>query len=357
MAITAKDKVRQVEPGIWKLVDGRFYVDIRPAGKEGKKVRATKPKLEEAREFKRDAFAKASMGEAYKPVAKDKRRLSELVEQWHDLYGHSLKDKERKLQLLAICKGLGDPIAQTFTAEDFMIYRKSRLDTVQPGKGGKTISANTVNHAHAYLSSVFNRLKQLGKWDYPNPLAGIPKLSIDEAALTFLDKIQIRLLLGELEHSQNKDLLIITKICLSIGSRWSEAANLEVQNVRAGKIHLSNTKNGRSRSIPISPELEREILEGRPKHGKLFNTADPKKGFSNALKRAGIHLPDGQLTHVLRHTFASHFMMNDGNILKLMHILDHSSLDMTLRYAKLAPDHLTQAVTHNPLATLSEKFA
>jgi site-specific recombinase XerD len=44
--------------------------------------------------------------------------------------------------------------------------------------------------------------------------------------------------------------------------------------------------------------------------------------------------------HMLRHTFASHFMMAGGNILTLQQLLGHATLDMTMRYAHLAPDHL-----------------
>lgn len=67
---------------------------------------------------------------------------------------------------------------------------------------------------------------------------------------------------------------------------------------------------------------------------------------------AGLVLPRGQLTHVLRHTFASHFMMNGGNILVLQKLLGHSSLTMTMRYAHLAPDHLQEARMLNPLTCL-----
>ncbi|WP_236715532.1 tyrosine-type recombinase/integrase, partial [Pseudomonas sp. BMS12] len=50
----------------------------------------------------------------------------------------------------------------------------------------------------------------------------------------------------------------------------------------------------------------------------------------------------------LRHTFASHFIQNGGNILTLQKILGHSSLAMTMRYAHLAPDHLADAVRLAP---------
>ncbi|WP_228261177.1 tyrosine-type recombinase/integrase, partial [Klebsiella pneumoniae] len=54
--------------------------------------------------------------------------------------------------------------------------------------------------------------------------------------------------------------------------------------------------------------------------------------------------------HVLRHTFASHFMMNGGNILVLQRVLGHTDIKMTMRYAHFAPDHLEDAVKLNPLA-------
>jgi site-specific recombinase XerD len=46
-----------------------------------------------------------------------------------------------------------------------------------------------------------------------------------------------------------------------------------------------------------------------------------------------------------RHTFASHFMMNGGNIIALQQILGHASIQQTMAYAHLAPDYLQNAVT------------
>ncbi|WP_080090208.1 tyrosine-type recombinase/integrase, partial [Salmonella enterica] len=53
-----------------------------------------------------------------------------------------------------------------------------------------------------------------------------------------------------------------------------------------------------------------------------------------------------------RHTFASHFMMNGGNILVLRDILGHSDIKMTMVYAHFSPEHLEDAVYKNPLNNL-----
>lgn len=62
------------------------------------------------------------------------------------------------------------------------------------------------------------------------------------------------------------------------------------------------------------------------------------------------------MTHALRHTFASHFMMAGGNIIVLQRILGHSDIRVTMHYAHFAPDHLEDALTNNPLSILGAKM-
>jgi integrase len=113
-------------------------------------------------------------------------------------------------------------------------------------------------------------------------------------------------------------------------------------------ITLSNTKSGKVRSIPISSEFEATLRNHFQRYGDLAATL---KGFRVALRKSDIQLPRGQASHVLRHTFAAHFVMRGGNILTLQKILGHASINMTLRYAHLAPDHLKEAVSLNPFST------
>jgi site-specific recombinase XerD len=59
---------------------------------------------------------------------------------------------------------------------------------------------------------------------------------------------------------------------------------------------------------------------------------------------------------VLRHAFTSHFVQKGcGNIVTLQRILGHSSLLMTMRYLHLAPDHLADAFSFNPLSIVGRK--
>jgi site-specific recombinase XerD len=112
------------------------------------------------------------------------------------------------------------------------------------------------------------------------------------------------------------------------------------------------TKSGKTRAVPIEEKLHKELMQKAEvvDSERLFKYS--YSAFRDAIERSNITLPEGQLTHVLRHTFASHFMMNGGNILTLQRILGHSSLAMTMKYAHLAPDHLQEAVKLNPLSFL-----
>ena len=47
----------------------------------------------------------------------------------------------------------------------------------------------------------------------------------------------------------------------------------------------------------------------------------------------------------LRHTFASWYMMNSGDLYELAKILGHSNIKMTERYAKLGREHMTKTGT------------
>mgnify|MGYP000954243868 CR=1 FL=1 len=104
------------------------------------------------------------------------------------------------------------------------------------------------------------------------------------------------------------------------------------------------TKGKKNRSIPISKELYEEIIA---MDGFRFFT-DSYFQFLSVMDKTSIVLPRGQLTHVLRHTFAAHFMMSGSNILALQKILGHHDIKMTMRYAHLAPDHLETALCLNP---------
>ncbi len=321
--------------------DGLYQLDFRPRGSVGPRIRRLCKTRREA------ALLQAQLQNEYdspKPVGDDhKYRLSDLVTLWFNHHGITLKDsKYRYSRTMAVVDRLGNPFVSDFKTSDFVNYRTERL---------KDVSQSTVNHETRYLRAVFSELDRLGIYESSNPLSKVRTFKEDQRELSFLTEEQISIVLKECDASRNTHCGIVARICLMTGARWSEANDLPRSGLFTDAIQFSNTKNGKVRVVPIPDWLHSRILDSSfpPPYSRLFDSA--KAAFRSALERSGIELPSGQMTHVLRHTFASHFVMNGGNILTLQNVLGHSDLKVTMRYAHLAPDYLKQ-VTDLGLGTI-----
>ena len=330
-----------------KLTNGKWQAQVFPNGRDGRRIRrqfATKGEaLAFERHIKEQAQERPWLGEK-----SDKRRLTDLVELWFNAHGVTLSDGiKRKGAMEFACAAMGAPLAEEFNAKLFAAYREQRLSgKITRSDRVKSVTPRTVNLELAYFRAMFNELKRLDNWSAPNPLENVREFKIDEAELAWLTVDEIKLLLAECEKSKAKDLVSIVKICLATGARWGEAESLTGKQISPGKITYIKTKGKKNRSVPISDDLY-DLLPKARTSKPVFTGC--YSAFRGALKRTGIELPDGQLSRVLRHTFASHFMMSGGNILVLQRILGHTDIKVTMRYAHFAPDHLTEAIQLNPL--------
>ncbi len=318
-----------------------WKVDFRVGGKEGKRYRKTCKTKSEAERYQKFVEAQfIANGRPWNDKPKDSRTLSELVELWSKHFGVKLKKHHaRRLKLDQIVLALGNPIAAQLTQKQWSEYVANRiLEGRKPA---------TVNESSLFLGAVYNGLQRIGITDYDNPIKSVSKVKHRQTEMTFLSHEQIDTLLSCLTY----ECRLVAEICLSTGARWGEANDLTASRVQNNKVTYSDTKNGKNRSVPIVDDLYRrlKIHASNVGQNKLF--PPQMKAFYEGLELSGIELPKGQKTHVLRHTFASHFIINGGNILSLQKILGHSDISMTMRYAHLSPDHLIDATKFNPLAS------
>ena len=133
----------------------------------------------------------------------------------------------------------------------------------------------------------------------------------------------------------------IIRLLLFTGCRRGEIVGLRWTEVRDGMLALADAKTG-PRTVPLGSSA-RAILDRQPRGGSPFvfpSPLDPARprGPDLALwhrvrREAGIE--DVRL-HDLRHTMASHAVMNGVPIPVVSRLLGHSSVQMTLRYAHLA---------------------
>lgn len=211
----------------------------------------------------------------------------------------------------------------------------------------KEVSPATTNRALATLKCVFNRAIAWGKFQGVNPVKGIKFLNENNTRLRYLEKEEIVKLL---KHCRGH-LSPVVVIALNTGMRKGEILNLKWHDIdfRRGIIYLLRTKNNERREIPMNEAVRIALIKVRKhpdspyvfcnKKGQPF--FDVRTSFSRAIKKAGI---TNFRFHDLRHTFASHLVMSGVDLNTVRELMGHKSLEMTLRYAHLSPDHKKRAV-------------
>ncbi len=178
-----------------------------------------------------------------------------------------------------------------------------------------------------------------------NPVKTVKLFREDNARLRYLTKAEVKRLLGEcVDH-----LKPIVIVAIFTGMRKSEILNLKWEDVdfKQKIIYVANTKNGNIKEIPIASSVYK-ILRQLPSRSQfVFSKEDGnryidiKTSFNNAVKRAKIN---DFVFHDLRHTFASHLVMNGVDLLTVKELMGHKTINMTLRYAHLSPEHKRDAV-------------
>jgi integrase len=176
------------------------------------------------------------------------------------------------------------------------------------------------------------------------------------------------------------------------GARVGEALWIDWRNIdlQRGQVQFLDTKNGRDRGVPLHPDLV-AILANLPhregcvfrKQGRIIrpvgftprnsNSGEPivpeyalgepyapldeddprdvsagsriKKGFSAAVKRAGI---TNFHPHDCRHTWATWHYQENRDLNMLMHLGGWSSLQMVLRYAHVNVAHAAPSINNMP---------
>lgn len=216
-----------------------WHVDEQPGGRGAKRFRKTFKTKAEAESWKAWIKTQVNQNKNWQPERRDTRKLSELVEIWYKNHGIGLRaGHETHRSLLSLCKALKDPVADRFSVDVFTTYRTKRME--------EGTSANTLNHEHAYLRSVFNELIRMGLWKKSNPLKLLRSFKLQERELSFLSQDEIKVLLTELDGSKNIHLGLIARVCLATGARWGEAENLNIQQISQGMIQFARTKSGKN---------------------------------------------------------------------------------------------------------------
>lgn len=207
-------------------------------------------------------------------------------------------------------------------------YRDIRLQEV---------SAGTVIRELAYFSSIINHARREWGINIDNPIPLIKKPETPPSRTRVLSDVERIRLLGVLQpkyKNSNHWMSFIVQFALETAMRQGEILSLRWVDIDLLKrtAHLKTTKNGDSRTVPMSTRAV-QILQELPRSidGKVFPMNRPAlcANFAQACKRAEIK--DFHF-HDLRHTAITNMASKFSNILELSAVTGHKQLSMLKRY-------------------------
>ena len=222
------------------------------------------------------------------------------------------------------------------------------------------VSKSRLNRIHAMASAIFKIAVQ---WNYvfSNPLKKIAWQKEGLGRIDYLSFDEIQTFL-DFSSKNNHILYPLYHVAYETGLRMSEiialtknAVDLNNQRItvrqsfdKLAKQLVPLTKSGHDRILGLNPILC-NILRNEMKRSDsdlVFTRSDNESMVSHNVIRHHLRRNLEVATvrnvsfHVIRHTFASHFMMNGGNIYDLKQLMGHSQIETTMRYAHLSRGHL-----------------
>ena len=200
------------------------------------------------------------------------------------------------------------------------------------------------------------------KWEVQgikaNPCKGIPLMEENNKMERYLSVEEAQRLYEAVCKSENTMLKYIVPMLILTGARKREVLDAKWEDFdlgrRAWRIPIS--KSGKARHVPLS-DGALNVLASMPRDMNCkwaFANPDTGKPFVSVFcawntARKSVGLSDVRM-HDLRHSFAS-LLINSGRTLyEVQHILGHTQVKTTQRYAHLSQDTLLAAANSATVA-------
>jgi len=238
---------------------------------------------------------------------------------------------------------------------DFVLYLQTRRKWDNhpfiPSPGGN-LAAISVNNYVRGLRAFFSWLHREG-YTEENVLARLKPPKVPQKLVEVLTDTDVGSILACLDPNMAsgcRDITIVITL-LDTGLRLSELAGLKMADTHVDQGHLKVMgKGAKERMVPIGSTcqkaVQRYLFHFRPEpfyadQDYFFLTLEGKPMSFNAVKLifARIAQKSGVKrlhAHLCRHTFATNYLINGGDVFSLQQILGHTSLEMVRRYVTLA---------------------
>lgn len=229
-------------------------------------------------------------------------------------------------------------IAKTSKVDDYVEHLK------RAGNSGSTI-----NRKLAALSKMFKHARRL---EALNVMPTIDREKEGDSRERYLRESEAVAIIRTLQHWGKPKEALFTAFLLDTGARLSEGLSIRATDVGKDRVTLGagerGSKNGDWRVVPLTLRLRKELPEitaGLRREDKVFSDINEwtyRSLFSKVVDHLG--LGDDVVVHTLRHTCASWLVQRGVDLMRVKEWMGHKSIQTTLRYAKLAPTSLFDAV-------------
>ena len=181
-----------------------------------------------------------------------------------------------------------------------------------------------------------------------------PYRKVDVPKVRFLTDEEVSALMPACEPSFQ----VLVKAALLTGCRYGELTAMKVEafDEAEARVYVADSKNGESRYVDLNNEgvaLFAEMTEGRNGKETIFLRANGKHWKSSEQKRpmdaaCAVAKLECVTFHILRHTYASHAVMNGMPIAVLSEHLGHKDTRITERhYAHLSQSYKKKLIRDN----------
>lgn len=212
----------------------------------------------------------------------------------------------------------------------------------------KKFAPSTVNTLIMRVNDIFNYATKKKKFHSANPCTAIERLPVSNERERYLSQMEVE----ELREAVANDfeVRLFVELALTTGGRIGTMTEIKKGDLdfNTGIIRLTNFKSGNKRYNGYMTDITKTMLLQQVKAKKskdlLFDLSRVTIAFRlrkilNTLFNEQDTLDkDRVVIHSLRHTFASHLAISGVPIYTIQNLMNHSRVDMTIRYAKLAPD-------------------
>jgi integrase/recombinase XerD len=243
------------------------------------------------------------------------------------------------------------PLPTKATLQQFVIHLRDR--------GVRPITCNTyIGAMNAFCTWLHQEGHAAGR-------VKLSKLRVERRVLQLLNETQMRVLIGHKPSSfGQRRVHLAALLILDTGLRIAEALYLRHDSVDYDNLVLKVFGKGqKERLVPFSPELRKRLYR--------FQQLKEKKGIRSDFLFAGfagtrwekrnsttaLYLMQRKLGlpmfgwHRLRHTFATNYLRQGGDIVRLSMVLGHTQITTTQRYLHLLTEDLS--ASHQKVSILN----